>query len=174
MTRSNHLDEIRVASPCPADWNAMQGDERRRFCSQCKLHVYNLSAMTRDEASALVAGKSEKDARLCVRFYRRTDGTVLTQDCPVGLRGKLRAARVRAVALAGALFSLLVGCVRKPDPTAPQPQVEQLPVLQGEVCVPDAPTMGDIVAPPTGQDPAHVMGRIAPNLPEKRDGSDKK
>src|SRR6516162_8887116 len=37
---------LRVASPCPADWNAMQGDDRVRFCGQCEKNVYNLSAMT--------------------------------------------------------------------------------------------------------------------------------
>jgi hypothetical protein len=84
------LENIKIASPCSADWNAMSGDERTRFCAECGKHVYNVSAMTRREASALVA---KTEGRLCVRFYRRADGTVLTQDCPVGLRA--RAARVR-------------------------------------------------------------------------------
>ena len=59
----------------------MYGDDRRRFCSQCKLNVYNLSGMTRDEAEQLVMNS---EGRLCVRFFRRKDGTVLTQDCPAG------------------------------------------------------------------------------------------
>jgi hypothetical protein len=61
----------------------MEGDDRVRFCSQCNLNVYNLSAMGLDEAEALVAGA---EGRLCVRFYRRTDGTIITQDCPVGVQ----------------------------------------------------------------------------------------
>lgn len=33
------LESIRIAAPCKADWNAMTGDERVRFCGQCKLNV---------------------------------------------------------------------------------------------------------------------------------------
>ena len=32
----------------------MVGDERVRACGSCDKHVYNLSAMTRDEAQALI------------------------------------------------------------------------------------------------------------------------
>ncbi|MEO6437465.1 MAG: hypothetical protein ABIP55_17105 [Tepidisphaeraceae bacterium] len=79
--QSVSLDVIDVAKPCPADWNAMRGDDRVRFCKHCSLHVYNLSAMTRSAAENLVA---EREGRLCVQFYRRLDGTVLTADCEGG------------------------------------------------------------------------------------------
>lgn len=59
----------------------MEGDDRVRFCPECELNVYNLSAMTEEQALALV---QEREGRLCVRFYQREDGTVLTSDCPVG------------------------------------------------------------------------------------------
>src|SRR5215210_3140703 len=59
------LQEIRVASPCEASWEQMQGDERSRFCDHCQLHVYNLSAMSAPDAAALV---QEKEGRLCVRY----------------------------------------------------------------------------------------------------------
>jgi hypothetical protein len=75
------LDDIRVATPCPASWANMPGDARRRFCDQCRLHVYNLSAMSRAQAEELIRST---EGRLCVRLYRRRDGTVITQDCPVG------------------------------------------------------------------------------------------
>jgi hypothetical protein len=61
----------------------MIGSDRVRFCGECNLNVYNLSAMTRDQAESLIAAN---DGRLCVRFYRRRDGSIITQDCPVGLR----------------------------------------------------------------------------------------
>jgi hypothetical protein len=60
----------------------MIGTDRVRFCGQCSLNVYNLSAMTRDQAESLIAAN---EGRLCVRFYRRNDGSIITQDCPVGL-----------------------------------------------------------------------------------------
>ncbi len=77
------LDEAQVAQPCPASWGTMAGDDRVRFCPQCALNVYNLSGMTRAEAEELVRAH---EGRLCVRFYRRGDGTVLTRDCPAGLQ----------------------------------------------------------------------------------------
>lgn len=96
------LDSVRIASPCDASWESMRGDERVRHCDQCDLNVYNLSGMTRDEATRLVAGAN---GRLCVRFYQRHDGTIITRDCPVGLaRVRERTAVVwRRVAAAAAL-----------------------------------------------------------------------
>ncbi|HEX5082314.1 MAG TPA: hypothetical protein VFY40_09720 [Blastocatellia bacterium] len=79
------LDNLKVAAPCSADWDQMFSfqDERVRFCSQCNLNVYNLSGMSRREAADLI---TKTEGRLCVRFYRRADGSVLTQNCPVGLK----------------------------------------------------------------------------------------
>jgi len=79
----NPLDHVQVAAPCKADWNQMIGSEQMRFCNQCNLNVYNLSGMTRDEAECIIA---RNEGRLCVRFYRRADGSIITSDCPVGLR----------------------------------------------------------------------------------------
>jgi hypothetical protein len=75
------LDQISVASPCPATWDSMEGDDRTRFCGQCRKHVYNFSDMTRSEITELVIAK---EGKLCARFFRRPDGMLLTQDCPVG------------------------------------------------------------------------------------------
>lgn len=98
------LDDIRVASACHERWDAMTGDEQSRFCGSCRKNVYNLSSMTREAAEALVRSK---EGDLCVRFFRRTDGTILTADCPVGVRRK----RVRLVAAAGAVTALAAGAV---------------------------------------------------------------
>jgi hypothetical protein len=68
------------------------------------MNVYNLSDMTKLEAENLL---TVSEGRLCVRFYRREDGTVLTADCPVGLRAaRLRLAAMTA-ALAGYFFAFL-------------------------------------------------------------------
>lgn len=79
----------------------MTGDDRARFCSLCNLHVYNISEMTRKQALALI---SETEGRFCGRIYRRSDGTVITKDCPIGLR----AVRRRVARTAGAVFATLV------------------------------------------------------------------
>ena len=77
------LQEIRIAAPCQAEWRWMYGNDRVKFCGQCSLNVYNLSAMTSEEAEDLIR---RTEGRLCVRFYRRKDGTILVKNCPVGVR----------------------------------------------------------------------------------------
>ncbi len=86
-TQLDVLQRIEIATPCDASWDDMAGDERKRFCQQCELHVYNLASMTEQEAVQLI---EETQGRLCGRIYRRKDGTILTQDCPVGLRAVRR------------------------------------------------------------------------------------
>lgn len=95
---SSRLDGIRIASPCPITWEQMVGDDNVRFCNHCGLNVYNLSELSKDEAEALLASTT---GRLCARLYRRSDGTVLTKDCPVGLQAlRRRMARTAAAAFA--------------------------------------------------------------------------
>jgi hypothetical protein len=43
--------------------------------------------MTEVEAAGLIA---EHSGRVCVRFYQRGDGTVVTRDCPGGQRSRRR------------------------------------------------------------------------------------
>ena len=50
------LENVRIAAPCPASWAEMEGDDRSRFCKDCKLNVYNVEAMSKNEAEALIEG----------------------------------------------------------------------------------------------------------------------
>lgn len=100
------LNNISIASPCSADWNEMYGDDRKRFCGDCKLNVYNLSGMTRDDAEALLMNA---EGRLCVRFYKRADGSVITQDCPVGWAKVKQRTKLFATAVASLVMALLTG-----------------------------------------------------------------
>lgn len=102
-THPFNLDEIRVAAPCTADWDAMKGDDRTRFCGQCRKNVYNLSDMSRKEAEALIL---QTKGRVCAQFYRRPDGTILTDNCPVGLRVLRNRMRWMAVAASAALMAI--------------------------------------------------------------------
>jgi hypothetical protein len=77
------------------------GDDRRStrtLLSQCKQHVFNLSEMTESQAEALVR---QTEGRVCVRYFVRTDGTVMTNDCLDQARRQMRRR------LATALLSLL-------------------------------------------------------------------
>ncbi len=157
------LDNIRIATPCSASWDRMLGDERVRHCLDCNKHVYNLSEMTRDEAEALIASKN---GDLCARYYQRTDGTILTSDCAVGVsrRRKRRLIAAGAAALLAGGGGLLARAVtRTPESLEherrhvmmgaippPTPMALSAPVLEplmGAVAVP-VKMMGKISQPP--------------------------
>jgi hypothetical protein len=104
--RTSPLDHVTVAAPCNVGWDNMIGNEEVRFCGQCNLNVYNLSGMTKPEAERLIA---QTEGRLCIRYYRRADGTILTKNCPVGLRAlKRRLSRI-ANASISAVLSFFAG-----------------------------------------------------------------
>ena len=99
------LENMRIASPCRADWNEMTGDDRIRTCAACAKQVFNLSEMTRAEAEAVIA---EKHGNLCARYYQRADGTIMLADCTVGGSGARARSFVLATALAaGAAYAKL-------------------------------------------------------------------
>src|SRR5688572_28666131 len=98
------LSQVKIASPCRERCEDMTGDDRSRFCGRCEKQVYNFSAMTTAEAEDLIRAK---EGKLCGRFYRRKDGTMLTANCPVGRR----AYSVRLKVLAAAAVTLLFASV---------------------------------------------------------------
>jgi hypothetical protein len=105
--KNNPLDNIKIASPCGANWDEMFGDNRKRFCAECKLNVYNISGMPQREAEDLLINS---EGRVCVRLFKRHDGTVLTENCPVGL-AKIKQKISRAATTAFALILTFVGGV---------------------------------------------------------------
>lgn len=145
--------KLTVASPCSARWEDMAGDERVRFCAQCAKHVYDLSAMTAHEAAELI---TRTEGAPCVRFYSRSDGTVMTRDCAEAARRARR--RSLAAVAAGGIAALSVvgafqgrpahdmvdhaptmGSVSPPQRTSP-PQETSAPLVMGTaVAVPEVP-----------------------------------
>jgi hypothetical protein len=157
------LEKIEIATPCKADWAKMSGDDRVRFCGLCRLNVYNLSGMSRADAEAFM---KKAEGKVCVRLFKREDGTVLTQDCPIGIRIARKVRRTVALAaatIAGALgltafFArssngesflrkpwdrpqdrMIMGSTCCPPRPAPSPQLRE---LQGEVSAVE--TMGKV------------------------------
>lgn len=150
------LDQVKVASPCKAEWNDMVGDARVRFCLSCEKNVYNLSEMNREDAEALLRERMGNE--LCVRFYQRADGTILTQDCPTGVTKKRRKKLALAIAGAGAMAAAAVTMFAKSNCTRTMGAV----AYQGE------PTMGDVGPATTNEAPPPtppVMGSFAPPSP---------
>jgi len=160
------LNELQVASPCSVPWNTMDetASEAVRFCGQCSKNVYDISKMTTAEAALLLQQGAAAGSLPCMQLYRRFDGTIITDDCPVGLR-RIRDSwrRVKSAAAAAVAF-FLVGL-----PTAAQNK--DGPVTKGKVAPPVAspalrgePTM-------TGGKPMmlphHTGGIVAPSAPVK-------
>lgn len=56
----------------------MKGGKYVRHCDVCDKNVYNISMLSRKHATELI---QEKEGKLCVVFYQRPDGTIVTQDC---------------------------------------------------------------------------------------------
>lgn len=170
------LKDLRVASPCHADWNEMDGDERVRFCRLCRLNVYNISEMNSADAEALIR---EKEGRLCVRFYRRRDGTVLTRNCPVGLRAIKRRLAVIGGGLAACLGWMFAGAAsansgsrgnagtRSSAPAARSGSplrsfVSYLERLWNNAVRPPVVTTGVMVAPPPSTPPGGTALSVGP------------
>ena len=162
------LNQISVAKPCHESWDAMTGDDKKRFCGGCKKNVYNLSAMTEAEAQETL-----KIDNPCVRFYRRVDGTVLTQDCPVGVR-RVRVRLAMAASGAVAAIASTLACQKTMGSPvvmgAPPPITQHMgeptsPAIMGDVALPvtpkpvqGQPMMGKVAAPsklPHAKPPKH-------------------
>jgi hypothetical protein len=143
----NVLDEqaIVIQSPCTVPWESMQGDRVKRFCGQCRLHVHDVSEMSRRDVRELLTSTG---GNCCLRVWRRPDGRVITQDCNRVLRAiRRRVAAVRAAAAGVLALVGLGGCHRgSSPPEAP----------------PSRPTTGAMVAPPA---PPPTMGTPA-TLPQ--------
>src|SRR5581483_733715 len=86
-----------------ARWEDMKGDERVRSCVECHRSVYDLSRMKREDAEQLI---DEAEGRVCVRFFRRADGRIMTDDCPAGIAARARRTARRAVAFVVGMLGL--------------------------------------------------------------------
>jgi hypothetical protein len=155
------LDDVRIATPCSASWDEMTGDERVRFCAHCQKYVFNLSAMPREEAEALLLARGDS---ICVRLFRRSDGTVMTADCPVGVGRRRRRIAAGAavgggllaagVALSAASRTTMGGIDAQRQPratTQPEPPAQAEP----EIVVPPVPPLEPTV---TDSSRSHPMG----------------
>lgn len=153
------LESITIASPCAAKWDEMVGDDRARFCSHCQKDVFNLSAMPRDEAESFMR---ERTSDVCVRLYKRADGTVLTSDCPVGVKRKRRR-KAAVAAVGGGLLAAGAFLRMASAPTTPPVEAMGLmtatPVTRAPlpVPVPSAPSV----------DPAPHMPMGVVRMPDK-------
>jgi hypothetical protein len=172
----DEIDQIEISSPCTVPWDEMRaaggtvGDERVRFCGQCRQNVYNVEEMSRLEARRLIAAR---EGRVCVRILRRPDGTVVTADC----WARLRAARRRGflpflgvMVLVGLteLIAIGVGLRRLQSllrGTPPTPALRAPSVSRPGVPAPKSgePRLMGIKGPrPPASPPVEVLGEFVP------------
>ncbi len=78
-TRKDRLERLQIASPCQSPWEAMQGDGRRRHCSQCDKPVYDFAQLTRREIAGVVEACR---GDLCARLTRDADGWLVVLEPP--------------------------------------------------------------------------------------------
>jgi len=156
-------NRIRVASPCQARWEDMDGDDRTRYCRQCGKHVFNLSALSRAEIEELVR---ETEGKFCGRFHRRADGTMLTTHCSSHWK-RMRGWMVRSGGMLCALLLSAMGCA--PRPAGPPGTGKSGAVLMGDVAVTSRVetnhgvpgNMGRIVVPPaTNRGDRVLLGEV--------------
>ena len=119
--QSSLLKNVVIAKPCSVSWNSMTGDDTKRVCSGCSKNVYNLSSMTSKEAEKFLA---ENGYSHCMTFYRRTDGTIMSDECPRALRKLRDGYRAWKTVMAGLFaFVLSYGVARAQSRTDPYPMV---------------------------------------------------
>lgn len=160
---TNSLPVIQIATPCPMQWDKMQGDDSKRFCNQCTKNVFNFAEMPRDDVSDLLcSGQS-----VCARISRHADGSIVTlDDKPSTKRLSHIGSYIQRLAVCAAGFVSLMtfgGCdeekVRRAIPWLPEHEEE----ITG-IVAPGA-ELGDIaISMPVEEEP--VVGIIESPVPE--------
>jgi hypothetical protein len=109
----NVINNMKIAAPCDARWEDMlpvgePNEDKVRHCGDCRLNVYELKNMDHEEIRELLL---ETEGTACLQLYRRADGTVLTEDCPVGLAERAWRVSRRAALTAAASILAIVATV---------------------------------------------------------------
>ena len=149
MDSKKTLPVIQLDKPCRLPWSDLAGDDRTRFCSQCRLYVHNLSAMTSEEAAQFLANRS---GRTCVAFAPSASGTPITLD--YAPRSSSRAGRTVAasLAVAAAATAIAIAHVSAPSHSPPPSVVGMLPL----------PASQPTTQPATDRWSGLLLGEIAP------------
>jgi len=137
MRLRTSLEVIEVANPCPADWNAMAGDDKSRFCTHCHKFVHNLSEMPSAEVERLTC---EQAGSLCARFARdpHTNQIVTLDYAPRPKGTRRRAIWTVASMLAAIGFTGAWAAYKTLTKTTPPPAM----MIAGRIQLPPPPPLG--------------------------------
>src|ERR1051326_1392126 len=67
MSRKDFIQQLRIASPCSIERDAMIGNDRVRFCEHCRLSVYHVDSLTQKQLRRLIA---RSRGHVCVNYTR--------------------------------------------------------------------------------------------------------
>jgi len=95
FSKLERLPQVKIDKPCPENWDAMEGNEQKRFCAGCGCHVYNIAEMNSTEAEKLLS----QPGRVCTRLTVDNRNSVLTRD-----------GWIPRMLLAGAVAATVAGC----------------------------------------------------------------
>lgn len=151
----NLLDEVVVAAPCPVSWDSMIGDNRVRLCAGCSRNVYNISDMTNKEAEEFLL---ENGSTQCMQIYRRSDGKIMTDNCPRALRQLRDKCRFMIRIVSGVAASMLAF----------------FPFTKNSASAQEAQLRGDVYIPPDKQSSALNESKSGVQQPGVGSGNCKK
>ncbi len=157
------LDEVVIAAPCPISWDNMNGDDRVRHCSGCNKNVYNIADMTDAEANEFFEKNGSTE---CIRIFRRTDGKMMTDNCPKGLRlvrNRIMTGIKLGAGIAAAIFAFIPGKAgaQQANPQSPDQSRQQHQELRGDVYIPPTGTVetkGNVAMPNARKNPKIMLG----------------
>jgi hypothetical protein len=153
-----------VPKPCHAKWADMDGDEKKRFCSECGKHVHNLSAMTVGEAQRFA---DETKGRECVAYVRTGDKMLapnFIERLLLRIAGwKPAFAKVLALVLPAALAS----CVSRPTAGVPNKNVVPPKERKHLGNTEQAVLLGEPATVPVPGSPVPTVGKVRYVPPKK-------
>jgi hypothetical protein len=124
--------------------------------------VYNISEMSPSEAEEFLQSAT---GRTCARLYRRTDGTIITRNCPKGLwlaKRRLTWALAAVLVLFFGGLTTALAKLRAAESEANGTSHQPGPLAEMRDRCRSIPIVGDIIE---RIDPSPVMGEIAGPVP---------
>ncbi|MES2738906.1 MAG: hypothetical protein V4672_21500 [Verrucomicrobiota bacterium] len=108
-----------IDKPCPQSWQTMTGDDQCRFCTQCQLHVHNLSAMPLAQQHTLLAAAARSGQRTCIAYVDEAATLRVRSRSWLALQRLPRPLRTAATWLLFGLTTALTSCSTPAAPLLP-------------------------------------------------------
>jgi hypothetical protein len=163
-----HHRDLPLDYDCPLELAKLPADASGtgRYCSACNQTVHDLSAMTEQQAAALLRARASEQP--CVSFQFHADGRVRFAEPPRIPTSRLRPRpRMRMeLAAAALLASLTVGCVGFNELEIDEP--DELDVLATTEVVPWADPDAPACAPEDTPDSSPLVPPSEPSRPPSR------